>query len=295
MNRSTAYSHVPVLLKEALEHLNVQKGKKYIDATLGGGGHSREIVNAGGIVLGIDCDPTAMENAENSEWRTQHTGNKVVLGNFRNIRDIAWAKGFEKVNGIIFDLGMSSFEIDESGRGFSFRRDEPLDMRLDLSLGVTAADLLNGLSQKELARILSEYGEERLSSVLSREIVARRRGQPWLKTLELADLVSRVYAQKGICHQKIHPATRTFQALRIAVNDELGALTIALEDSIGLLAKGGRLVVISFHSLEDRIAKSLREDGRLQVVAENVLPPAEEVASNLRSRSAKMRVYEKIT
>lgn len=293
MNRPTLYSHTPVLLKEAVDSLEVRSGHKYIDATLGGGGHASAIVQKGGVVLGIDCDSKAVENAENSEWRIQNAENKCVFGNFRNLGEIARKNGFEKVSGILFDLGMSSFEIEASGNGFSFMRDEPLDMRLDQSLGVSAADLLNGMSVRELERILVEYGEERLSSVLSREIVARRGQKPWQGTEELAELVARVYAQKGIRHQKIHPATRTFQALRIAVNDELGALEKGLREAVSLLMVGGRLVVISFHSLEDRLAKSCRQDPQLVTVGELVRPTPEEVVRNPRARSAKMRVYEK--
>lgn len=259
--------HIPVLLKEALEALDVKPGKKYIDCTYGGGGHTRAIEKAGGIVLTIDQDPDAQA---------------AVLENFAHLKNIAQRTGFSPVAGILFDLGVSSHQLETPQRGFSFNLDAPLDMRMS-QVGPSAADLVNVGSEKELANLFWKFGEERASRAIARAIVANR---PVKTTNQLAQIILRV--RHKTAGDRTHPATRVFQALRIAVNDELTSLEEALPQAVDLLEPGGRLVVISFHSLEDRIVKNFLKTGRL------IKPTAEEIKSNPRARSAKMRVYEKI-
>lgn len=284
--------HRPVLLKEALELLDVRCGRKYIDATLGGGGHAVEIVKRGGILLGIDCDPEAIGHARSR--LKQGAGNWMLeRGNFRDIDKITKKHGFEKVAGVLLDLGMSTLQL-ESERGFSFQKDASLDMRMDTSLKVTAAKLLNSLNEDELAQIFQKFGEERLAVVLAAAIVRSRRIEPIQTT---ADLVSLIEQSLGRRH-RIHPATKVFQALRIAVNDELENLKVALPETVELLQSGGRLVAISFHSLEDRIIKRefarLASKGEVRWLTKKPLRPSEEELSfNPRARSAKLRALEK--
>lgn len=308
--------HTPVLLNEIVEYLNIKKGKKYIDATIGGGGHTAAILHRGGIVLGIDIDADAIGYTKKhfaaelkiKSLPAQAGENlKIVQGNFKDIDVIAREHGFDKVDGILFDLGMSSWQIEKSGRGFSFQKDELLDMRADPNLKVTAADLINGLTTKELYELFTKFGEEKFSRRIAECVTKRRRVAPIKTTKQLADIVSEVYAnvrgyQRG--RTRIHPATRVFQALRIAVNDELRNLRDALPKTINLLVPDGRLVVISFHSLEDRIVKDFmrmyaNEDesgvNKLRILTNKpVRPTAEEIEKNPRARAAKMRTAVKL-
>jgi 16S rRNA (cytosine1402-N4)-methyltransferase len=291
--------HEPVLLEETIDLLKVRKGKKYLDATLGGGGHAEAILKKGGQVLGCDCDPEALVFSRKRlvpacppsacSW-------KLVRGNFAHLKLIAQTAGFDQVAGILFDLGVSAHQLLTPGRGFSFTDDTCLDMRMDPSLGVTAADLLAALSQKELAQLLVKFGEEPQARKVAAEIVKKRRQKPIKTGRELASLVGQTL---GRPRGKTHPATRVFQALRIAVNDELTSLRETLPQTSDLLEKGGRLVVISFHSLEDRIVKNFFKEadfqGILKILTKKPLvPDRNEIKENPASRSAKLRAAERI-
>ncbi len=306
--------HRPVLLQETLEWLRPERGGLFIDCTLGFGGHSEAMLeaSAGTRVIGIDRDREALES---STRRMARYGERfrAVHANFRDIERIVQAAGVDKVSGVLADLGISSLQLDAAERGFSFRHDALLDMRMDASSDEeTAADLLAHLPEEEIARIIFEYGEERRSRKIARWIVERReRGEPISRTLELAELVARAVGWRKT--DRIHPATRTFQALRIAVNRELEDLSRFLETAIDLLQTDGRLAVISFHSLEDRIVKQTfrRLSGRCEcpprapvcscgarraveiLTRRPVTPAEEEVHENPRARSAKLRACRK--
>ncbi|MSQ42313.1 MAG: 16S rRNA (cytosine(1402)-N(4))-methyltransferase RsmH [Dehalococcoidia bacterium] len=309
---TTAARHEPVMLAEAVEGLNVRPGGRYVDATVGGGGHAAGILEAattGGRLLGIDRDPQALAAARE---RLARYGDAVVLaqGNYSQIAALCHSHDFVPVDGVLFDLGVSSLQLDTPGRGFSFQRDEALDMRMDRASGPSAAELVNSASEHELARLIREYGEEWRSRAIARAIVARR---PLATT---GDLVSAVEQAVGRDRgRRIHPATLTFQALRIAVNQELSHLVVALPAACGLLAgAGARVVVIAFHSLEDRVVKEYfrREStdclcppsapvcvcghrASLRLVTRRVRKPSEEErARNPRARSARMRIAEAI-
>jgi len=301
--------HIPVLYQEALAGLQPRPGGRYIDCTVGGGGHARgilELSSPDGQLLGIDIDPLAIEIA--AERLRDYTSRfTLVNANFANLMEIVERHDFHPVDGILFDLGVSSLQLEQGERGFSFQREGPLDMRFDLEGEQTAADLVNCLPEEELAEILLRYGEERQARRIARAIVSHR---PLTTTRELAEVVRRAVPRRG----KIHPATKTFQALRIAVNDELENLAKALPQAVEILAPGGRLVVISFHSLEDRIVKRFfRDEARgcicppgipvcicghkptLEIVTKRpIRPSAEEVKANPRSRSARLRVASRI-
>lgn len=283
--------HLPVMAEEAIEYLNVRKGKWYVDCTLGAGGHSREILKRGGKVLGIDQDEEVLVLAKEglSTYRS-----KIVFEkrNFRQVGEAIKKHKIKEVFGVLYDLGLSSYQIEKEERGFSFQREGPLDMRMDLSKSTKCADIINRGREEELMRILKEYGEERMNRRIAREIVKTR---PIRTTTELASLVARVIGRRG----KIHPATRTFQALRIAVNDELVALTESLDNIFPYLASYGRIVVISFHSLEDRIVKlkfkEWQQEDVFRILTKKPLRPTlKEVQENPRARSAKLRGGEKI-
>ncbi len=284
--------HRPVMLEETIEALQVQPGGRYIDCTVGEGGHAAAILEAsapGGLLLGLDVDPEAIEIAR---ARLKKFGKNcfLVQENFRHLEEICQRYNFHPVHGVLFDLGVSSLQLEREGRGFSFQQEAPLDMRFDPREPLTAEDIVNRLPEEELALILQKYGEERHSHRIARCIV---RNRPIKTTLQLAELVSRaVDGKRG----RIHPATRTFQALRIAVNHELENLSLALKAAVNVLGPGGRLVVISFHSLEDRLVKNfMRQEKGLQVVHKKVLRPSpEEVQRNPRSRSARLRVAERL-
>ena len=310
---TSAPGHQPVLLQEALEGLALRNDGWYVDATYGRGGHSAEILarlGPQGRLLALDKDADAVADARerlgaDSRFRIEHAG-------FEDVRAVAaqWL-GERRLDGILFDLGVSSPQLDEASRGFSFAHDGPLDMRMNRTLGPTAAEWLADVPQQELADALFRYGEEPRARQIAAAIVRARATAPLRTTRELAELAA-AHAGRQPGRSRIHPATRTFQAIRIALNDELGALERALAQSLALLAEGGRLVVISFHSLEDRIvkrfmAREARGDEayaglpvippharpRLALVGKLVRPSAEELDRNPRARSARLRVAER--
>ena len=303
------FVHIPVLLNEAIEALRVQPGGRYVDCTVGEGGHAAAILeksSPGGQLLAIDADPQAIAVARR---RLLPYGKSALLVNddFKNLEGICSSLDFHPVHGILFDLGLSSFQLSNRGRGFSFQLNAPLDMRFNPSEELTAATIVNTFPEQELATIIERYGEEHRSRQIARSIVASR---PLSTTLELATVVERAVGIRG----RIHPATRTFQALRIAVNQELDRLEEALKQALNLLGIGGRLVIISFHSLDDRLVKGyLREESQdclcppktpvcicghtatLGLITRKVITPSlDEIRANPRSRSAKMRVAERI-
>ena len=291
--------HIPVMLSQVLHFLNPQPGERFIDCTLGLGGHSEAILTRttpNGELLGLDQDPAALEL---SRERLGSFGRRVTLvhANFEQIGEQARSHGFVDVDGVLFDLGISSLQLGRSERGFAFRTSEPLDMRMDPSSGSTAADLIARLSERELADLIYQYGEERASRRIARSIVYHREKRPIATSDDLVGaIVSAVGGQRG----RVHPATRTFQALRIAVNRELDVLPIALEQALELLRPGGRLVVISFHSLEDRLVKRfMLERSRAETISVQILtrrpvaPDESEVRENPRARSAKLRACQR--
>lgn len=290
--------HEPVLLNEVLEFLNVHEGGRYIDATLGDGGHTVEILKRGGKVLGIDYSKSSLERASERIKSEGLSGNFTgVVENFKNIDAVAKQYGFDAVDGILFDLGYSTSQLEEDSLGISFTRDEPLDMRIDKSLGVSAEDMLSLLSEKQMEQLFREYGEERMAKRFAKAIAEYRSSKKIRTTKELADVIVSE-APSGYEHGRIHPATRVFQALRIVVNDEIENLKIALPRAARLLKlPGGRMLIISFHSLEDKVAKDLSHNVRpelnlMPLVKGPIAPDEEEVERNRRSRSAKLRVYE---
>lgn len=273
--------HKSVLLKEVLKFLDVKQNQWYLDATLGDGGHSLAILQAGGNVVGIDVDPEALERTEKRFKEEKIDKEKYILiqGNFRDLKNLI----NQKFSGILFDLGVSSLQFDKAERGFSFSKDAPLDMRMDPDLSVTAAELVNGLNLGELSELFIKLGEEKFAKKISNEIVLKRTKNKINTTLQLASLIEKVVGKKG----RIHPATKVFQALRIAVNDELNSLKEVLPQALELLDNKGIIIVNSFHSLEDRIVKHFFKSKNL------ITPSLEEININPRSRSAKMRVFKK--
>jgi 16S rRNA (cytosine1402-N4)-methyltransferase len=287
--------HIPVLSQEVLKYLSPEKGKTYVDSTLGDGGHTLSLLEKGAQVLGIDYSEESLDRAkiriEATPWKDSFTG---ALGNFKNIDKIAEQKGFSQVDGVIFDLGFSSSQL-EDGLGLSFNTDVPLDMRLDKTLGVTAADIVNTFPADKLAKIFYRYSGERMSRRFANAIAEARNLQKLQTTKQLAELLESV-APPGYERGRIHPATRVFQALRIIVNDELENLKTALPRAARILLPGGRMIVISFHSLEDKLAKEFGhsvQPALEELTAKPVVPSEPEIATNVRSRSAKMRVFEK--
>lgn len=282
-------SHVPVLAAEVVEMLQPAPGKVFVDGTLGGAGHTGLLLAAGATVYGIDQDPYALSRARAANPQ----GLTVLEGNYRDMAQLLAGVGVTQVDGVLLDIGVSSFQLDDTGRGFSYHTEAPLDMRMSQS-GESAADVVNEYDAEELASIIYEYGEDRLSRRIARAIVAAREQAPIETTVQLADIVKRAYPgfSKGI-----HPARRTFQALRIHVNDELGALRDGLAAAETLLAPGGRLAVISFHSLEDRIVKRflLGSEGLEALTKRPVVASEEEQAGNPRARSAKLRGARRVT
>lgn len=306
--------HVPVLLWECIEGLNIDPNGIYVDGTLGRGGHSERIAERlqEGRLVGVDRDSTAIKE---SGERLERFGERVTLvkGNFRNIGGILDSLGIKEVNGMLFDLGVSSPQLDDGERGFSYMTEAPLDMRMDRDASLTAFDVVNGWPEDELRRILFEYGEERYSARIASGIVSARERAPIRTTLELVEIIKRNMPAAAL-REKQHPAKRTFQAVRIAVNDELNSLSEMLGAAMDRLAPGGRLCVISFHSLEDRIVKNAiraRENGctcppespicvcgfkkTVRSVAKKPITPSEaELENNPRARSAKLRIAEKL-
>jgi len=294
--------HIPALLNETVKALDIKPKHKYIDATLGGGGHSVEIVKKGGILLGIDQDPEAVsyasERLKNAQACPDLLPPKLVQSNFAEIDKVAKEFGFEKVAGILFDLGVSSHQLETSNRGFSFNQEGPLDMRMNPNLSVTAKDLVNGLNEGELAELFWKLGEEKFSRRFAKAICQARLNKPIETCNDLSQIILQEVSPRGR-FARIHPATRVFQALRIAVNDELNSLKIALPKAVELLGSQGRIVVLSFHSLEDGIVKRFfidqKEKGILKIISKSpITPTKEEIRLNPRARSAKLRAAEKI-
>ncbi len=309
------------MLEECLELLAPPAGGTVVDATLGLGGHARELlrrVGSRGAVVGLDRDPEALRRAaarlraECAAWGWPDCPFHSAHTDFRHFSAALDELGVERIDGALFDLGVSSMQLDLAERGFSFRAAGPLDMRMNTTEGETAADLVNSLPEAELARVLWEYGEERLSRRIARRAVERRGAQPFRTTAELADLVWHAYPPHER-HGRLHPATRTFQALRIAVNDELAALEPALSAAVERLQRGGRAVVLSYHSLEDRIVKRTFEylsgrcrcpqempvcrcgaEPKVRILTRKPLSPSDaEVERNPRARSARLRAVER--
>jgi len=280
--------HLPVLLGEAVEALAVSPSGTYVDATYGAGGHTRSIVERGGRVIAFDADPE-VALADDLAGRVT-----LVRRNFGDLEDGLAALGVTLVDGVLFDLGISSLQLAAAERGFSLQRDGPLDMRLNPREGASAHELLSSLEERALADLLFEYGEERAARRVARAVVAARAaGALPDRTLAFAALVARAVRARG--RRRVHPATRTFQALRIAVNDELRALRRGLSGATAATRPGGRIAVISFHSLEDRIVKqTFRDDRRLRALTKKpILPSSGELTENPRARSAKLRVAER--
>jgi len=308
--KMAAPTHIPVLLQETIEALAAQPGGRYIDCTLGGGGHAAAILersSPGGQLLGIDADPEAIKIAK-ARLKAYSGSTLLVNENFVNLQAICFKYDFLPVHGILFDLGLSSLQLNDSSRGFSFQYDAPLDMRLSPSQEITAADIVNISSEIELAHLIKKYGEEGYCHQIAHHIIQQR---PIKTTLELARTIEQAIGRR---RGRIHPATRTFQALRIAVNQELEHLEATLKQAINLLGFEGRLVVISYHSLEDRIVKQFmqqeakdcicspgtpicvcRHTACLRLITKKVITPSSaEVQLNPRSHSAKLRVAERI-
>ncbi|MCU0582627.1 MAG: 16S rRNA (cytosine(1402)-N(4))-methyltransferase RsmH [Syntrophales bacterium] len=307
--------HEPVLLEEVLESLSLKPGGIYVDGTLGGGGHAGGILGAtspDGVLVGIDRDDDALAESRRA---LEPFGRRAILvkGNYADLGDILAGLGIDRVDGIVLDLGVSSHQLEAAERGFSFSKPAPLDMRMDREASTTARELVNRADARELQRILRDYGEELMAGRIARAIVERRKAGPIETTDELAGLIASAMPAR-MRHGRIHPATRSFQALRIAVNDELTNLARGIASGIDRLKEGGRFAVITFHSLEDRMVKDLFRDAsrgctcppdlpvcacggkpRLRVIARRPIRPGEaEMERNPRARSAKLRTAERI-
>lgn len=311
-------AHIPVLQKEVIEHLDPKLNENFIDCTIGQAGHSRAILEKtgpNGKLLGIDASP---ENIKNLTLKIKNSEKRIILvcDNFANLKEIADKNKFRKADGILFDLGMSSWHLEESGRGFTFLKKEPLDMRYNVYNPLTAQKILNYWSAVQIEKIIREYGEEKFSERIARQIVKERRIKPIVDTFRLVEIIKEAIPLKFHCRQhrisgplrgkrQIHFATRSFQALRIAVNDELNNLKKSLPQAIELLNCEGRIAIISFHSLEDRIVKNflreesenyLKEKGQeIKILTKKpIIPNQEEIKINPRSRSAKLRAAKKL-
>ena len=305
------FSHIPVLLEETIEGLSIKENGIYVDGTAGGGGHSSEILRrlTSGRLISIDQDPDAIRTLTEKFKKNENA--IIIKGNFGDMKDLLELRGVGRVDGVLLDIGVSSHQLDTASRGFSFHEDAPLDMRMSQS-GVSAEELVNTLSFEELRRIIFEYGEEKFASSIAKGLVAAREQQPITTTVQLAEIVKANVPQR--VRRDGHPARKTFQAIRIAVNDELNVLRRGLDSAFSLLGKGGRLAVITFHSLEDRIVKQKmagwcqgctcpkdfpvcvcgnKPKARL-VNKKPVCANETELAENPRARSAKLRICEKI-
>jgi 16S rRNA (cytosine1402-N4)-methyltransferase len=315
MTHREVYLHIPVMLDEVMVQLSCRPGGRYVDGTLGGGGYAEAILRASGPdgqLLGLDWDAEAIERAGH---RLQEHRHRISLhqASFDRIDQLIRELGWRKVDGIVLDLGISSFQLDDSERGFSFMQDGPLDMRMDRSRLLTAAEIVNEWEGLELSHLIRDYGEERYANRIARAIVSRRGKQPFASTTDLAQLIERtVPASRD--SRRIHPATRTFQALRIAVNSELEVLERFLDGALPLLKTGGRLCIVAFHSLEDRVVKqhfkhwakrcrcpqelpACRCEGRplVKLLTRKVERPSPaEIKRNPRGRSARLRAVEKM-
>ena len=290
--------HKPVMVDEVLDYLNLQSGQIILDCTVGGGGHASGIldkIKPDGFLIGIDKDMEILQTAKQALSKT--TGKfKLYHADYSDIDEVLRQAEVDKVNGVLLDLGVSSLQFDQADRGFSFAKEAPLDMRMDRSRGITAQNLIRRLSETELAELLWKYGEERWSRRIARAILKEKKGAGITSTRQLAAIVERVVPRGK---SKIHPATRVFQALRIAVNKELDNLEIFLDKIYNYMAVGARIVIISFHSLEDRIVKSkfiaMAKKNIFRVLTKKPITPHEsEIGENIRSRSAKLRAAERI-
>lgn len=307
------YNHISVLLNESIQQLNIKKNGVYVDCTLGGGGHSSEILKRipNGHLYAFDQDSFAINTAD-EKLKKIASNYTLINENFVNIKVALEEENVYGVDGILYDLGVSSFQLDIPERGFSYRFDGPLDMRMDQTAELDAYTVVNTYDEKSLVRILFEYGEEKFARLIARKIVSEREKKPIETTLELVEIIKKALPASALRNSS-HPAKQTFQAIRIEVNHELDILKKALEDGLSLLNKNGRMVVITFHSLEDRIVKKLfKEKTTLQlpkdlpyipegyeiefklINSKVILPSESEKSNNLRSHSAKMRVIEKI-
>jgi 16S rRNA (cytosine1402-N4)-methyltransferase len=311
-----SYRHVPAMLNEVVSYLDCRPGNTFIDCTLGGCGHARSIcekISPGGLFIGIDQDIDAIANAE-KVLQNHSVEIHLFHGNFYRLPEILEEFNIASADGILLDLGVSQHQIEDSGRGFSFMRDEPLDMRMDVRSADTAASLVNNLAQNDLAKIFKEYGEERWAGQIARNIVHIRRQTAIRTSKQLAQIVVDSIPRRAASKQKIHPATRVFMALRIAVNRELERLAGFMEYAVDFLNPGGRLCVLSFHSLEDRIVKQrlkALEKGctcppqlprcvcgqkpQIRILTKKVVRPTdEEIAANPMARSTRLRAAEKL-
>ena len=314
------FNHLPVLLGECLDGLRIRANGVYVDGTLGGAGHSSEIfrrLGPGGRLYGIDRDQDAIEAASARMARLEGEGApffRALKGNFHDVKALLSAQGVSRIDGALLDLGVSSYQLDEGSRGFSYHADAPLDMRMDREQALSARTLVNEWDEREIARILREYGEENWAAQIARVLCDRRRVRPIETTGQLVEIIDAAIPKKFRQKDSSHPARRTFQALRIAVNDELAPLEQALRDFVDLLQPGGRLCVIAFHSLEDRVVKNTFKDladpcvcpksfpvcvcGRRPSVSlvtrKPVTASEEELAANPRARSATLRIAEKL-
>jgi 16S rRNA (cytosine1402-N4)-methyltransferase len=309
--------HVPVMADEVVELLAPKAGSRHVDATLGGGGHAQMILDAcdpDGRLLGLDADGAAIARVRARLGARYGDRLHLRQANFRELADVAPAEGFHPIDGCLFDLGLSSFQLADEERGFGFRTGGPLDMRFDTGRGTSAAELVNSLDAKELTALFRQYGEEPFAGRIARVIVEARRIARIETAEELAALVARVAPSRAPGRRRVHPATRVFQALRIAVNEELDALQAGLAAAVDLLRPGGRLVVLSYHSLEDRIVKRFLQaerrgctcppeapvcvcgkQPRLRLLSpKGLVPSAAEVTANPRARSARLRAAERI-
>lgn len=307
------YNHISVLLNESIQQLNIKKNGVYVDCTLGGGGHSSEILKRipNGHLYAFDQDSFAINTAD-EKLKKIASNYTLINENFVNIKVALEEENVYGVDGILYDLGVSSFQLDIPERGFSYRFDGPLDMRMDQTAELDAYTVVNTYDEKSLVRILFEYGEEKFARLIARKIVSEREKKPIETTIELVEIIKKALPASALRNSS-HPAKQTFQAIRIEVNHELDILKKALEDGLSLLNKNGRMVVITFHSLEDRIVKKLfKEKTTLQlpkdlpyipegyeiefklINSKVILPSESEISNNLRSHSAKMRVIEKI-
>lgn len=302
--------HVPVMLEECLNALDVRKGGIYLDGTLGGGGHSSEILRRGGTLIALDRDNDAIAESKTRFEKENLSGFTIVKSNFHDAAKVLDELGVKEIDGALLDLGISSHQIDDPERGFSYRFDGKLDMRMDGDSGITAYDVVNEYSEDELVKILFEYGEERFAKKIAGAIVRERKKQPIRTTLELADLIKA--STPEFYHRQGHPAKKTFQAIRIEVNGELDGLSEALDDIAAKIKSGGRFAVLTFHSLEDRIVKQAFRlmctdcicDKNLPVcvcghkaTAKSIgkfKPTQKETNENSRAASATLRVIEKL-
>ena len=295
-------THVPVLLKEVIYYLDPKANENFIDATVGEGGHTMAILEKNkpkGKVLGIEMDSSIYKRLKEKTAKITKSKRLILINDsYLNLEEIVRKNNFQPVHGILFDLGMCSWHLDESGRGFSYLRDEPLDMRFNPENYLTAAEIINFWDIEEIEKILKEFGEEKYGHRISLAVKEARRKERIVGTQQLVNILKRVLP-KNYDKKRIHFATRTFQALRIAVNDELQVIKNGIERSIKILEPGGKIVVISFHSLEDRIVKNIFKEkaqtGKLSILTKKpIMSCEEEIKNNSRSRSAKLRAAEKL-